>query len=197
MVSMDNTLLADQVEGLYRIIPLKALRRTKNVTFDMIPIKAFGAIAAVDRVLHEPGALSPGSIGEIERPWYMHPHQDDNLVVLTGTRHIDLYTKKHGIVEHFTVTPHEIYKNNNLVTGSPALLAWPTNVFHRILSDEKLGSASMNFAVHYAGFDIKTNFNVYDLNTETGEYRVIRAGSMDQPENINKGAALILGTIFA
>lgn len=38
----------------------------------------------------------------------------------------------------------------------------------------------MNFAVHYEGFDIKTNFNIYDLDTETGKFEIIRAGHLDQ-----------------
>jgi hypothetical protein len=61
------------------------------------------------------------------------------------------------------------------------MLIWPCGVFHRIRSDEKTGSASLNFAVRYDGFDIKTNFNVYDLDPATGEYRMIRAGHLDQP----------------
>lgn len=39
----------------------------------------------------------------------------------------------------------------------------------------------MNFARHFDGFDISTNFNIYDLNTGTGEYSVIRLGASDQP----------------
>ena len=60
------------------------------------------------------------------------------------------------------------------------MLVWPCNVFHRIRTDSQ-GSASMNLAVHHEGFDIRTNFNVYDLDTTTGEYRVIREGHLDQP----------------
>jgi hypothetical protein len=61
------------------------------------------------------------------------------------------------------------------------MLVWPCCVFHRIRSDEKTGSASLNFAVRYEGFDVKTNFNVYDLDPADGEYRTIRAGYLDQP----------------
>ncbi|OCC15159.1 hypothetical protein DBT_1279 [Dissulfuribacter thermophilus] len=38
----------------------------------------------------------------------------------------------------------------------------------------------MNLAIHYPGIDPKTNFNIYDLNTETGEFTVIREGFRDQ-----------------
>jgi len=43
------------------------------------------------------------------------------------------------------------------------------------------GSASLNLAVHHDGFDIRTNFSVYDLDPDTGQYRVIREGHLDQP----------------
>jgi hypothetical protein len=61
------------------------------------------------------------------------------------------------------------------------MLGWPRRVFHRIVSNEQTGSASINFAVHYEGFDIRTNFNIYDLYVETGSARIIRHGYLDQP----------------
>lgn len=165
-------------EGLYQIIPLEVLRRTKSVYFDNIPI--IEGLSAIDRVIHEPHAFSPGSIGEVSRPWYMHPHQDDNLLVLFGTRIVELYTKEHGKVETFEVTPQEVRMNGEVIFEGAALFGWPPYVFHRVESKEQ-GSASLNFARHFEGFDIKTNFTIYDLDTETGAYRVIREGHLDQP----------------
>jgi hypothetical protein len=34
--------------------------------------------------------------------------------------------------------------------------------------------------VHYEGLDMRTNFNIYDLDTANGAYRVIREGFRDQ-----------------
>lgn len=59
------------------------------------------------------------------------------------------------------------------------MLVWPRNVFHRIVSGEE-GSASLNFALRYPGFDIDTNFSVYDLDAATGRHEVIREGRLDQ-----------------
>ena len=178
----DSNLIFDEVPGLYRIIPLKILRRTEGVAFDNVPLEAFPRIDALDRVIHDHGAWSPGPVGDIERPWYMHPCQEDNLIVLAGTRYVDIYTLAHGRVESFVGKPQQIIKNGEVIFTGPAMLVWPTGVFHRIQSDEVHGSASLNFAVHTDGFDIKTNFNVYDLNTTTGEYRCIREGQLDQPD---------------
>ncbi|MDD2484433.1 MAG: hypothetical protein PHQ50_05380 [Eubacteriales bacterium] len=171
--------IIEEVPGLYPIIKLDPLRKTPGVVFDTFPMDRITHIDAVDRVIHQNGALSPGSIGEVKRPWYMHFYQDDNLLVLNGSRSVDIYTKEHGKVEHFDITPNSIHKNGTLIYEGGAILVWPRYVFHRIVSGPE-GSASINLAAHYEGFNIDTNFNIYDLNTETGEYEVIRKGRDDQ-----------------
>lgn len=175
-----ETKILDEVSGLYRIIPLHPLRRTPGVRFDNVPMQAFRSIDAIDRVLHEHRAISPGSVGDVARPWYMHPHQDDNLVVLHGTRRVEIYTKKHGRKETFEVAPDRIFKDGKVLYDGPAMLVWPRGVFHRIETLDD-GSASINFAVHYEGMDLRTNFNIYDLDLESGRFKVIREGFRDQP----------------
>lgn len=178
---MTSSEIVAEVPGLYQILPLTLFRRTPGVYFDKVPESILPKIDAMDRVIHDKGAISPGPINDVARPWYMHPHQDDNLIVLYGTRHIDIYSPSHGKIEEFVVTPHQIFKNDSLFYDGPAMLVWPCGVFHRIRSAES-GSASLNLAVHYEGFDIKTNFNIYDLDPETGKCTVLRKGEDDQPE---------------
>jgi len=171
-------IIAEQ-PGLYQILELKLFRKTPGVTFDLFPMDAVPQIGSIDRVLHDHNAVSPGPVGEVEKPWYMHTAQRDNLIVLFGQRDVDIYTPEHGKIEHFSITPDKLYHNGELVFEGGAVLVWPENVFHRIVSGEG-GSASINLAVHTEGFDIKTNFSIYDVNLETGEYRVIREGHQDQ-----------------
>ncbi len=173
--------IVDEVKDLYKIIKLRVLRRTPGVYFDALDRDLVPQIDAIDRVIHEHDAYSPGPVGEVTRPWYMHPYQDDNLIVLTGIRFVDIYTPEHGEVEHFTVTPHSIKKNGKLIFEGAAMLVWPKNVFHRIHSDPKVGSSSINLARHYPGIDIRHNFNIFDLDTKTGKFQVIREGFLDQP----------------
>jgi len=176
---LNEAVIFDDVPGLYRIVLLNAFRRTPGVMFDNVPTRAMSRIDAIDRVIHESSATSPGPVGDVARPWYMHPHQDDNLVVLHGTRRIDIYTKKHGRKESFEVTPNRIEKNGEIVYDGPAMLVWPRGVFHRIES-LKDGSCAVNFAVHHDGIDSGTNFNIYDLDLETGRFNLIREGIKDQ-----------------
>ena len=86
-----------EVKDFYRIIPLQMLRRTPGVFFDNVPMACLPRINAIDRVLHEKSAVSPGPVGEVARPWYMHPHQEDNLIVLYGTRQVDIYLEAYGM----------------------------------------------------------------------------------------------------
>lgn len=177
---MAEGIILEEIEGLYKIVALRPLRRTPGVRFDMVVLSTLLRIDAIDRVIHEGGAISPGPVGDIERPWYMHNCQDDNLLVLHGKRYVDIYTADHGKIESFTVTPDHVMKNDKILHEGAAMLVWPRGVFHRIVSDPAEGSASLNLATHYKGFDIETNFSVYDLDVETGDYRIIRKGSLDQ-----------------
>ncbi len=169
----------DEVPGLYQVIRLTPLRRTKDVSFDVFPVRAIPHIDAIDRVIHGAGAFSPGSVGEVDRPWYMHPHQDDHLIVLHGTRHVDLYTPAHGEIVRFIAGPDRIEMNGELLYDGPLALVWPSGVFHRVESRET-GSASLNLATHHEGFDVDTNFNIYDLDAKTGRFTCVRKGHLDQ-----------------
>ncbi|MDA3862367.1 MAG: hypothetical protein PF689_00705 [Deltaproteobacteria bacterium] len=171
--------LIEQIPHLFKIYELKTFRKTPGVIFDQFPMACIQQVNAIDRVLHQKGAISPGPVGETEKPWYMHPHQADNLIVLKGIRYVDLYTQDHGKVEHFTVEPNKIARNGKVIINKGAILVWPQHVFHRITSGPE-GSASINIAQHFQGFDINTNFNIYSLNTDTGKFKVIRRGHEDQ-----------------
>ena len=167
------------IENLCFLQPYRLLRQTPRVTFyaldDVIP-----ALGGVDLVIHEPGARSPTIQGQDVWYWYMHPHQEDKLVVHAGKRIVELYSPAHGRVEVFEVTPGEIFHNGQRINKEPAMLGWPPGVFHRVYSPE--GSVSTNYAGREDGFDLRTNFNIYRLDTETGEYEVVRLGAEDQPE---------------
>lgn len=174
---MENAIL--EAPGFYSVLPLKVFRKTPGVIFDSVPLEHLSALSAVQRVLHKGNAISPGPAGGVARPWYMHPFQDDNLVVLHGERRVELFDRRTKTLAEFLVTPDAIYKDGSLLAETGVMLCWPVNVFHRIQSGEE-GSASLNFAVHYPGLDPKLNFSIYDLDTDTGEFIMVREGYKDQ-----------------
>jgi hypothetical protein len=176
---MTENSIITEIPGFYKVIALQPFRKTEGVSFDILPREIVPKVDAVDRVIHKSSAISPGPVGDVREPWYMHPHQDDNLMVLQGVRYVDIYTRAHGRIESFVITPERLEHDGKLLYEGPALLVWPRAVFHRIKSGED-GSASINLATHYEGIDMRTNFNIYDLDTETGKFKVIREGYLDQ-----------------
>lgn len=169
-----------EVSGFYTVQSLGVLRRTPGVHFDLVPMEMLERIDAIDRVIHTGGAVSPGPVGEVARPWYVHPAQVDNLLVLHGKRTVDIYHPDHGMTS-FEVTADSIRQDGELLFDGAAMLTWHLNVFHRVKSDADLGSASLNIAIRYDGFDINTNFSIYELDTASGISRMIREGRLDQP----------------
>jgi hypothetical protein len=176
---MTTNAIVAKVPGFYKVIALQPFRKTEGVSFDILPKDLIPKIDTIDRVIHRHKAVSPGPIGDVPEPWYMHPHQDDNLLVLQGTRYVDIYIRAHGRIESFVITPEKLEHNGKILYDGPALLVWPRAVFHRIKSGEE-GSASINLATHYEGIDMQTNFSIYDLDPETGIFKVIREGHLDQ-----------------
>lgn len=169
---------------MYRLIPLRALRSTPRVNFHEIVPSDIPPIHGLDRVLHEPYATSPGPVEDVKmvkRPWYMHPAQDDNLMVLQGERFVDIFCPQTRALASFIVTPDKIYKNNKLYHDAPAMIVWPAGIFHRIVTGSS-GSISINFATRKKGFNLDDNFNVYDLDVTTGNHILIRDGKDDQPD---------------
>ena len=159
------------------ILPLTLFRSTPAVEFYKIP-DVMRNLGSIDKVIHQKGAKSPMIAGDKKHYWYMHQYQEDQLVVHEGKRVIDLYSRKHGKVEHFEVYPDKIKHEGKISFKGAGILAWPRYVFHRVYSPE--GSISTNYARHYSGYDVNTNFNIYDLDPATGEYHVVRAGHEDQ-----------------
>jgi hypothetical protein len=177
-----NFIVAEE-ERFWRVIKLAPFRRTPGVYFDIIPMEFLPRVDGIDRVVHEHGAVSPGPVGEVARTWYYHPYQEDNLLVLSGQRTAEIYNLEYKRVETFIVTSDRVIHKGVVIYDGPCMLVWSTKVFHRITTGEH-GSVSLNFAVRYPGFDIDTNFNIYDLDTVTSAFTLVKLGKMDQVPSI-------------
>ena len=166
-------------EWLFHVIPFELLRHTDNVDFHSIPY--LDQINSMDRVIHSPWAISPWKVWEVSEWWYMHPAQEDNLITTSGNRIVELYHPKFSDwkIERFELSDKFIKHNWKIICDWPWILGWPTWIYHRNKSPE--GSASLNLWIRFEGFDIDTEFNIYDINQKTWEIKMIRKGSIDQP----------------
>ncbi len=165
---------------LFTIQPLSSMRKTEGVSFSSVPLELLTHCSSCERVIHDKGARSPGPVGDVEKPWYCHQHQDDHLIVLSGAREVELYLPEYERSVLLRITPESIYIDRDLFYHGAALVCWRAGVFHRIESSPFLGSACFNFALYYDGFDIRHEFDIYDLDIQSGESRVIRSGYLDQ-----------------
>lgn len=86
--------IIDEAKGLYTIISIDEFRKIPDVEFMVIAGDKLPRVDEVDKVLHQPGAISPGMNDKNARTWYMHPSQDDNLLVLQGERNVQIYIRK-------------------------------------------------------------------------------------------------------
>ncbi len=170
----------EEVEDFYKVIPLLSFRKTPGVEFDIIPGAMIPRVDGVDRVIHTGASPSPGPVGGVLRPWYMHTHQDDHLMVLDGVRSVELYTPDYGEIFEFEVSAHKIIRNGECICDDACILAWPCGVFHRVQSDPINGSISINLATRHDGIDMENNFSIYDVDIIEGTYHEIRKGSLDQ-----------------
>ena len=75
---LEQDRIVNCVPGFYTVQSLGVLRRTPGVCFDFVPMGLLDRIDAIDRVIHTGGAISPGPVGAVQRPWYVHPAQVDN-----------------------------------------------------------------------------------------------------------------------
>lgn len=170
---------------MYRLIPMRVIRHTSGAKFDEMIPSDIPFIHGINRVIHAPNSISPEPVEDctqpVNRPWYMHPGQDDNLIVVQGTRYVDIYDPKIRKKESFIVTPDKIYKNNKLYYDGPVMVVWPAGIYHRNISGDE-GSISINFSTRTNQFDFKTNFNVYDLCIMSGRFNLIKDGEDDQPD---------------
>jgi len=174
----ENDIIIQKHEGLFHVIPFFLLRKTNKVNFHSIP--CMERITGIERVVHEQGALSPGSVAEVQKPWYMHPNQEDNLITLFGSRVVELYHPSHDQIETFEISAERIVHNNVTILDGPGILGWPTGVFHRNSSPYQGGSVSLNLGIHFEDFNVDTEFNIYDLDITTGKHRVLSEGHLDK-----------------
>lgn len=132
---------------MFELVSYKRFRDTPSVRFFDITVTQSNVR---DLVIHEGPALSPPDSESGYWQFYLHPHQEDNLLALSGGRTFYLVNFSWNYPFHIVrlETDREILKI-------------PPGTFHRSVSDPK-GSIVLNQAVREERADVKSEFQVYD-----------------------------------
>ena len=133
---------------MFELIPYERFRDTPAVRFFDVTI---GSSNARDLVIHSGPAISPPNHSESgDWQFYLHPHQEDNLLAASGGRTFYL-------VNFAWDQPFHIVR---LAAGGD-ILRIPPGTFHRSISDLD-GSVVLNQAVRDQGASLAREFRVYN-----------------------------------
>lgn len=132
---------------MFELIPYQKFRDTPNVRFFDITIPTSNAR---DLVFHDGPAVSPNNDKNGFWQFYLHPHQEDNLLALTGGRTFYL-------VNFAWEQPFHIVR----LEANGDILRIPPGTFHRSVSDPN-GSLVLNQAVREAIATVEREFRVYN-----------------------------------
>jgi hypothetical protein len=132
---------------MFELIPYHRFRDTPKVRFFDITVSSSNAR---DLVFHDGSATSPNNTSDGYWQFYLHPHQEDNLLALSGGRTFYLVNFQWG-------TPFHIVR----LDAGGDILRIPPGTFHRSVSDAQ-GSLVLNQAVRAASATVEHEFRVYN-----------------------------------
>ena len=133
---------------MFELLPYRRFRDTPSVRFFDVTVATSNAR---DLVIHSGPAVSPPDDHE-SRAWqfYLHPHQEDNLLAVSGGRTFYL-------VNLSWEQPFHIVRLEN----GGDMLRIPSGTFHRSISDPE-GSVVLNQAVREPGVCLAREFRIYN-----------------------------------
>jgi hypothetical protein len=132
---------------MFELLSYKKFRDTPSVRFFDITIAESNAR---DLVVHQGPAVSPPDSDDGYWQFYLHPHQEDNLLAISGGRTFYL-------VNFSWNYPYHIVR----LESNREILRIPRGTFHRSVSDTH-GSVVMNQAVRDPQATITREFRVYN-----------------------------------
>ncbi|MEM6715113.1 MAG: redox protein [Cyanobacteria bacterium P01_D01_bin.6] len=146
---------------MFELISFHRFRDTPSVQFFDITVPDSNAR---DLVFHDGPATSPNNSAGGAWQFYLHPHQEDNLLAVSGGR--TFYLVNFAWEYPF----HEVRLDANR-----HILRLPPGTFHRSVSDPN-GSLVLNQAVRTAQATIKSEFRVYNSDEIPRLQRLLDSG---------------------
>ncbi len=132
---------------MFQLLDFRKFRDTPSVQFFDITVATSNAR---DLVYHEGPAISPNNNDYGDWQFYLHAHQEDNLLALSGGRTFHL-------VNFEWEDPYHVVR----LDANRHILRIPPGTFHRSESDLN-GSLVINQAVRDEAAEVEHEFRVYD-----------------------------------
>ncbi|MEO1589940.1 MAG: redox protein [Cyanobacteria bacterium J06632_22] len=132
---------------MFELLHFHKFRDTPSVQFFDITVPASNAR---DLVHHDGPAISPNNAKDRSWQFYLHPHQEDNLLALSGGRTFHL-------INFAWAQPYHVVR----LDANRHILRIPPGTFHRSESDPE-GSLVINQAVRTDVTTIQNEFRVYN-----------------------------------
>jgi hypothetical protein len=132
---------------VFELLSYKKFRDTPSVRFFDITVAQSNVR---DLVVHQGPAVSPPNSEEGYWQFYLHSHQEDNLLAISGGRTFYLVNFNWNY-------PYHIVR----LESDREILRIPRGTFHRSVSDRN-GSVVMNQAVRDVVASVESEFRVYN-----------------------------------
>ncbi len=132
---------------MFELLQYSKFRDTPSVRFFDITIATSNAR---DLVIHDGPAVSPNDAKDGFWQFYLHPHQEDNLLALSGGRTFYLVNLSWEVPFHMV-----------RLDSRGDILRIPPGTFHRSVSDLH-GSTVLNQAVRSESTTLAREFRVYN-----------------------------------
>ena len=159
---------------MFELLPYHKFRDTPNVRFFDITIPHSNAR---DLVFHDGPAISPNNTAGGDWQFYLHPHQQDNLLAVSGGRTFHLINLAWN-------EPYHVVR----LEANGDILQIPPGTFHRSVSDPN-GSLVLNQAVRTDKASIDREFRVYNSAEISRLRQVIGSSSVPRMHFENSRAA--------
>jgi hypothetical protein len=147
---------------LFELLSYKKFRDTPSVRFFDITVPGSNVR---DLVVHGDAAISPPDSDRGYWQFYLHPHQEDNLLAVSGGRTFFLVNFKWNYSYHIV-----------RLESDREILRIPRGTFHRSISDE-CGSVVMNQAVRDRSATVDREFRVYNSERIPRLHRTINVAA--------------------
>ena len=129
---------------MFSIIPLRSMTRSASRIVDDL---SFAKSSKYDFIQREIlGAHTPVPCIKVDgMVWKHEPNIENAVIVASGSLYVDVFCPDKREQAEFKITTDNVFKNDKLYYGSPAMFGWGSNTYYKMCSGSN-GCIYMNFA---------------------------------------------------